>query len=88
MGTNFHSLNRIVSLFHIADLLQAMWSALTSDKAPYSGLKEYKFIGGGSSSSSKGKGKGKAIPLKAWTDPEGSRILRLADFKAIGTWRW
>jgi len=31
--------------------------------------------------------KGKAIPLQAWTDPEGSRRLRLPDFKTIGTWR-
>jgi hypothetical protein len=29
--------------------------------------------------------KGKAIPLQAWTGPEGSRILRLQDFKTIGT---
>jgi len=29
--------------------------------------------------------KGKAIPLKAWTDPEGSRRLRLPGFKTIGT---
>jgi hypothetical protein len=29
--------------------------------------------------------KGKAIPLQAWTDPEGSRRLRLPDFKTIGT---
>ena len=25
-------------------------------------------------------GKGKAVPLQAWTDPEGSRKLRLPDF--------
>jgi len=31
------------------------------------------------------KGKGKAIPLQAWTGPEGSRRSRLPDFKAIGT---
>jgi len=31
------------------------------------------------------KGKGKAIPLQAWTGPEGSRRLRLSDFKTIGT---
>ena len=31
------------------------------------------------------KGKGKAIPLQAWTDAEGSRRLRLPDFKTIGT---
>ena len=31
---------------------------------------------------------GKAIPLQAWTGPEGSRRLRLPDFKTIGTWRW
>jgi len=28
---------------------------------------------------------GKAIPLQACTDPEGSRRLRLPDFKTIGT---
>ena len=32
-----------------------------------------------------GKGKGKAIPLQAWTGPEGSRRLRLPDFKTFGT---
>jgi hypothetical protein len=31
----------------------------------------------------KGKGKGKAIPLQAWTGPEGSRRLRLPDFKTF-----
>jgi len=34
------------------------------------------------------KKKGKAIPLQAWTGPEGSRRFRLPDFKKIGTWRW
>jgi len=29
--------------------------------------------------------KGKAIPLQAWTGPEGSRRLRLLDFKTVGT---
>jgi hypothetical protein len=29
--------------------------------------------------------KGKAIPLQAWTCPEGSRRFRLPDFKTIGT---
>ena len=33
------------------------------------------------------KKKGKAIPLQAWTGPEGSSRLRLPDFKTIGTWR-
>jgi hypothetical protein len=28
--------------------------------------------------------KGKAIPLHAWTGPEGLRRLRLTDFKTIG----
>jgi hypothetical protein len=28
---------------------------------------------------------GKAIPLQAWTGPQGSRRLRLPDFKTIGT---
>jgi hypothetical protein len=27
----------------------------------------------------------KAIPLQAWRSPEGSRRLRLPDFKTIGT---
>jgi hypothetical protein len=36
----------------------------------------------------KGKDKGKAIPLQAWTGPEGSRRSRLPDFKKIGTRRW
>ena len=29
--------------------------------------------------------KGKAVPLQAWTSPEGSRRLRLPDFKTFGT---
>jgi hypothetical protein len=33
----------------------------------------------------KEKRKGKAIPLQAWTGPEGSRRLKLSDFKTIGT---
>jgi phosphoribulokinase len=31
------------------------------------------------------KGKGKTIQLQAWTDPEGSRRLRVSDFKTFGT---
>ena len=31
---------------------------------------------------------GKAIHVQAWTGPEGSRRLRLPDFKTFGTWRW
>jgi len=31
------------------------------------------------------RSKGKAIPLQAWTGPEGSRRLRLPDFKTVGT---
>jgi hypothetical protein len=27
-----------------------------------------------------GKGKGKAVPLQAWSGPEGSRKLRFTDF--------
>jgi hypothetical protein len=33
-------------------------------------------------------GKGKAIPVQAWTSPEGSRPLRLPDFKKTSIWRW
>ena len=29
------------------------------------------------------KGRGKAIPLQAWTGPEGSRRMRLLDFKTV-----
>jgi len=29
--------------------------------------------------------KGKAMPLQAWTGPEGSRRLRLPDFKTLDT---
>jgi hypothetical protein len=29
--------------------------------------------------------KGKAVPLQTWTGPKGSRRLRIADFKTIGT---
>jgi len=29
--------------------------------------------------------KGKAVPLQAWTGPEGSRRLRFPDFMTIGT---
>jgi hypothetical protein len=32
--------------------------------------------------------KGKSIPLQTWTGPEGSRSLRLPEFKTIGTRRW
>jgi hypothetical protein len=32
-----------------------------------------------------GNYKGKEIPLLAWTGPEGSRRLRLSDFKTILT---
>jgi len=35
-----------------------------------------------------GIGKGKAILLQARTGPEGSRRLRLPDFKTLGTLRW
>jgi hypothetical protein len=34
---------------------------------------------------SNGKGKGKSIPLQALTGSEGSRRLRIPDFKTIGT---
>jgi hypothetical protein len=28
---------------------------------------------------------GKSTPLQAWTSPEGSRRLKLPDFKTVGT---
>jgi len=30
------------------------------------------------------KGKGKAVPLQAWTGPEGSRKLSFPDFEPTG----
>jgi len=30
-------------------------------------------------------GTGTAVPLQAWTGPEGSRRLRPPDFKTVGT---
>jgi len=30
------------------------------------------------------RGRVKAIPLKAWTGPEGSRRLKFPDFKTVG----
>jgi len=30
------------------------------------------------------EGKGKAVPLQAWTGPEGSRRLRFPDFMTTG----
>jgi hypothetical protein len=36
-------------------------------------------------SGKKVKANGKAIPSQAWTGPEGSRRLRLPDFKTVGT---
>jgi len=32
--------------------------------------------------------KGRAIPVQAWIGPEGSRRLRIPDFKTNGTWSW
>ena len=34
------------------------------------------------------KRKGTAIPVQTWTGPEGSRRVRLPDFKTVRTWRW
>jgi len=33
----------------------------------------------------KGKVIGKAMPVQAWTSPEGSRRMRCQNFKTIGT---
>jgi hypothetical protein len=30
---------------------------------------------------------GTAVAVQAWTDPEGSKNLRLPDFRTNGTWR-
>jgi hypothetical protein len=31
---------------------------------------------------------GNAIPLQAWTGPDGSNRMRFPNFKTISTWRW
>ena len=36
-----------------------------------------------STATSESKGKGKAVPLQAWSDPEGSRKLRFQDFMTM-----
>jgi len=36
-----------------------------------------------STATSESKGKGKAVPLQAWSDPEGSRKLRFPDFMTM-----
>jgi hypothetical protein len=38
------------------------------------------YFGNKEVSKGKGKGKGKAVPLQAWSGPEGSRKLRYTDF--------
>ena len=30
----------------------------------------------------------KVIPAQAWPGPQGSRRMRLPDFKSVNTWRW
>jgi hypothetical protein len=51
-------------------------------KAPWPGGR---YIWGKEIKDSKGKGKGKAIPLQPWIGPDGSRRLRLPDFKTVDT---
>jgi len=46
-----------------------------------------KLVGDADTTRSKSVGKGKANLALAWTCPEGSRRLRLPDFKTIGTRR-
>jgi len=46
------------------------------------GLKFFDYTRRGYMSSN---GKGKALSLDTWTGPEGSRMLRVPDFKTIGT---
>jgi hypothetical protein len=43
-------------------------------------LKKY-----GTAEQATGKGKGKAVPLQAWTGPQGSRGSRLTDFHTFRT---
>jgi len=48
-------------------------------------MKEHLRYSKSSAQMCKTEGKGKAVPLQAWTGPEGSRRLRLPYFKKIGT---
>ena len=43
-----------------------------------------RFYADGHSIGYKVEKKGKAVPLQAWTGPEGSKRLRLPDFKTVG----
>jgi hypothetical protein len=51
----------------------------------YSVIVFYCYFGGDNSLPNYVSLKGKAIPLQAWTGPEGSRRLKLPDFKTVGT---
>ena len=44
--------------------------------------------GPGFDSASNRNKKGKVTPVQVWTEPQGSRRLRLPDFQIIGTWKW
>ena len=47
----------------------------------------YEVVTGVKAAEASSKVKVKEIPLQAWTGPEGSRRLKLPDFKTIGTWK-
>jgi len=48
-------------------------------------MEGFRFIISVTSLSRLNTGQDKAIPLQAWTGPEGSRRLRLPDFNTVGT---
>jgi len=80
----------IDSIFRDQEVLRRRWLAtvlhyVMDEKGEYLTATKTAFV---STQRRKGKGKGKAIPLQAWTNPEGSRRLRLPDFKPISTRIW
>jgi hypothetical protein len=66
-------------------IFKTHWNVIRTNRmhyllSVYLMINHYMFRAGYCSSSG---GKGKAIPLQAWTGREGSRRLRLPDFKTI-----
>jgi hypothetical protein len=48
----------------------------------------YSLFCGGDTRFREHSAEGEAIPVQAWTGPEGCRRLRPPGFKTVGTYRW
>jgi hypothetical protein len=69
------------TVYHENETFVLEWQTALSSWTPY--LRHICFIT--SMSATIEVKAGKAVPLQAWTGPEGSRRLRLPEFKTIGT---